>query len=200
MNNGLKVFLILTIAADPRLLETTIVKMKEQWITSFKKVSINGRYAYGLVCLENAFQKEKVHHAQMKPLVDFLWTFTTSSKLDLWQGEVDELCPETILDSRTDFHDLDILSYDEAVLYKSFYESLPAYLIELIDTVMWIGLSNLYVGIGTYSSSSYEQLVILVSLCEENKVPQPALDVFQASSFNEMNGWGKSRPRSHWVE
>ena len=64
-----------------------------------KKVSIRGRMALGISCLEILLESEGlIEKEEMKKLLSHLWEFTSSERLDLWEDQMMGYEPEAVFE------------------------------------------------------------------------------------------------------
>jgi len=85
--------------------------------------SIRGRYAYSLLCLENAFRAEHVDLRDYQ-LLNVLWEFTNTTRLDLWEQEVRDIAPCCIMDESVVASEF-IGGEQHVEKYLQFYRRLP---------------------------------------------------------------------------
>jgi len=161
-----------------------------------RQISIPGRLAYSIECLENVISilidKSiiiKSDEIFIRLIIDRLWEFTESQDLSVWEKRGVEISPFVIFDVHEEnyFEDYETLSVQELHDLKSFYEKCPNYLNDVIDNCVEIGLSNLYGGITGVAQTSIDKVKNIIELLAENKIKIPNVDRY--SKFKFKNGW-----------
>jgi hypothetical protein len=104
---------------------------------NLEPVSINGRVAFGITCLEIMCSHWQISGASVQALLDKMWEFTESNRLDLWEEEVLEYCPGSPV---PDEEDADCFG-----LHHLPDEKQKAFC-EMVYKVCEIGTANLYGG------------------------------------------------------
>jgi hypothetical protein len=156
---------------------------------SFNEISIRGRLAYGVSCLENALLHFNIQNDLLeKEVLPRIWSFASSSDLTAWDDSVKEIDPVCILDNNSPGSRL-----------QKLYRSLPTIIIEMISDVIEIGAGNLYGGTTGYSPFSMKPLLRVIKTCKMNHISLPQLEPFKRSSFEEMHGWGFEREKSFFT-
>lgn len=150
-------------------------KLTEQ----LKSISITGRMAYAITCLEISIRAEKLNQEDFQPLLDTLWSFTSTPDL----GEWEELIMPFIPDLKAANHDFD---------YEP-YQSLSEPLLTCIDEIIEVGRGNLYAGVVTHSPATLESTLQVIRYMMANNHPLPLVENFQRSPFTlqDQHGWGK---------
>jgi len=160
-------------------------------INNFKTISIRGRVAFGILCLESAFQNEnKLNNQAVKYLLDHLWEFTASSELDEWLHKMEIITPDFLVLSN--YEDAsEIMNKAEYKGLINLYSSLPEYLVLLIEQTIWIGISNIYENTGDFSKRSLDALNVVLISSIKNNLEIPSFNQVSFSKFKQFNGWGK---------
>lgn len=148
----------------------------------FEPISIIGRFAFGLTCLEHTCQAWQVKSQKMNELIEYLWTFTSSHGLDTWESELNEFLPNYTYEMPTRF-EYGFLENDKQEL-----------LTDLILEVIEIAGANLYGGFR--SEYTMVHTLKVASLLEENNIELPNLTPFQKSKVTEFHGWGNPVDKS----
>ncbi|MEP0265875.1 hypothetical protein [Dokdonia sp.] len=160
--------------------------------SKIKKISIRGRLAFGINCIENYLTENNIVNQYMVMLVDTLWEATTSERLDLWEKKISDLDPSNILDPHPENFPSDYKLLTETAFYelKTFYINADEKFIFLIENTIEIGIGNLYGGTQKYSpttlASTLDVHKIAISVLKEI----PDINKFQFSKFSEHSGWG----------
>jgi len=165
----------------------------------FKRISIRGRVAYCIMCLENAFEKEKIESQESFSLLEKLWAFTNSHTLDEWDEMINDVTPCCILDENFDVNDF-VEDANIVYRFKDFYEKLPEYLNDIIDLTIGVGVGSLYGGVGSYSKRTLEPTLNVVELIVANDVIMPHIGLVANYSFDDFHGWGYAFTREDVIK
>jgi hypothetical protein len=157
----------------------------QEFIEQLKRISITGRMALGITCLENILRTLSIECEELSKFISLLWKFTSSNTLDDWEEQV---CQEVELLFR---------SKETSVSQVS---KIPLYIFEIIDEVIEIGRGNLYCGIREYSEYTLFALLKVLNSMEKNNFAIPRLDKFKKSSFSEFDGWGNRVDPSYFKD
>ncbi len=106
-----------------------------------------------------------------------------------WEKVVNNILPMNILDNKFNINDFDI-EHSLVFKLKLFYEHLPSYLVDLIDSTFGVGLNNLYGNTEKYSPSTLDSTLQVVAICRQNNIKMPDIADFLKFSFDEEHGWG----------
>ena len=160
----------------------------------FKKISITGRFAFGVTCLEHYIKEQTLESKWLDRIINVLWEFTTSKDVTDWNKRISELDPNNILDKNPNnkashYDSLTELEFNEL---KKYYRGLPKDLLLLIDLVIDIGTSNLYGATGDYSKSTLESTMMVYKFSQEKIDAMIDINKFKVSKFSEQNGWGNA--------
>jgi len=151
-------------------------------------VSIRGRYFYGYCCLLNTIQKYKLEPIY-KPLDIILKSFVETDQLDDWQGRVDEFMPSRILE--VDFpliHCVASTDKKSNGLIK-YYSEQPFVVLNIIEELIWLGISNLYGGFD--SKHTFPYIKQIVKYLEEENIDLPNEGILKIFPVSEDRGWGE---------
>jgi hypothetical protein len=113
-----------------------------------------------------------------------LWSFTSSERLDQWDGQVKALMPAGAAD------------IPRFVEQPSLEPARANLLYEMLRAVHDIGGENLYGGfVSEFTRTPTERALALI---KQAGVPVPDWKVFARSSVLERGGWGRPRPASYF--
>lgn len=159
----------------------------------FKEISIRARLAYGICCLENALVYYKKDISEWKELLDFLWEFPPiTGFLTDWTEKILDYIPHIIIEYlyEKDFS----ISEDKYNYYKNLYSKTEKPILNLIDTIDYLGAEELYVGIEKYSPDTLEHVQRILDIMYEHKIPLPDTESFRQFKFDvkpiDDYGWG----------
>jgi hypothetical protein len=152
----------------------------------FHQISIRGRYVYCYLCLKNT-----INNKSLEDIPEFLdvilRTFTMSSRLDDWQGEVDEVMTSIILDVQNAESYYKLISNQQVLELRKYY--LKNMLVaDMIENLIWLGISNLYGGFN--SSNTFQYVKKTMNLMNDNRIELPDFSVISSCSVNDRGGWG----------
>ncbi|PTD16294.1 hypothetical protein [Flavobacterium columnare] len=158
----------------------------------FKKISIRGRFAFGIMCIEEYLLENSIKDFWIEKLLIHLWEFTESDNLDVWDEKISDLNPYNILEVDyeeypNDFPTINASEYKEL---KKIYENLDSDLVILISQTIEIGVSNLYGGTGEYSNHSLIPTLEVYKIAEKTISKKPDVNNFIQFKYSESNGWG----------
>ena len=164
-----------------------------------KKISIVGRMALGIRCFEIYLEKiGLLKNPLIQNMLSDLWEFTTLNRIDKWDEKIMEYDPDFIAayieEDDTSYYK--ILSSEAVKMYYDIYQSTSHEVANFVDDVIWIGKSNLYSGTRSYSKSTFNLTVKVLTLLRQNGLEIPDLSVFEKSKYEENHGWGKPRERA----
>ena len=181
----------------------------------FKKVSIRGRVAYGICCLENAMKKYGIVGEGWNILLKDLWSFTTIPaemvphkmggvcfSLERWE-EVLDLLPKFFIENDYDYSEA-CEKWKSIKLTREEYESMTlAYkeksneVIEILcEKIYDIGAEELFAGFHDYSMDTLRILQELLDVMYNNDILLPNPELFMQYEFAPQGidiysyGWG----------
>jgi hypothetical protein len=157
----------------------------------FKGISIRGRFAFGALCIENAFEKERIAGDVPKQLLTEIWQYTATDRLDNWEERINNIAPVCLLDDKFDINTFNSFTPIQILQFKAFFESLPAYIVDIVDFTIEIGVSNIYGGTGAYSETTLGHLMQVVNVASLHDVRIPDHNLFHQFPFSEVHGWGR---------
>jgi hypothetical protein len=161
-----------------------------------KMLSIRARMAYCILCLENTLNAADIDVGELKVLLEELWKFTSSDRLDEWEERIRELTPYVLLDDKFDIDQYVYFDRECIYLYRSLYQQLPQYIIDIIDYSISVGVDNIYGGTSSYSPDTLASTVKVIDLCQSQNIPLPAIEKVLRYSFSSNNGWGENFERA----
>jgi hypothetical protein len=167
----------------------------------FKQISIRGRFAFGIICLENLLAYFNIESQLLKTIVQNHWRFTNLEKLGELEDYFTTIKPWCIL---SDYPKLKVnpekmheFGYDHITLeeMKSTYDlycTLPKDVTGILSELSTIANANISAGCGEYSHLTFQPTVKILEIMGSypvNIIPEPKMFLF--SSFKENNGWGE---------
>ncbi|MCA8830410.1 hypothetical protein [Hymenobacter pini] len=170
----------------------------QQLEAQLKRVSIKGRMAYCITCLENVLACKQLQEPALDKLLQCLWDFTSNPDLSDWEKKIMDFSPESILEEPLE--ECSYLTLSEAQHLRTVYMSLSKSLLICIDDTIEVGRGNLYGGTSGYSPHSLIPAMQVVRYMVAHTYPLPPMENFLRSPFTEedQHGWGKRVDRSYF--
>ena len=159
-----------------------------------KKISIRGRFAFGVKCIEQYAFEKNIDNKWIYKILETLWEFTNTDRLDIWDEKIEDLNPWNILEEHPDNNpsDYKTLSINEFNELYIFYNSLDKNFIDMIGNVIEIGTGNLYGATGKFSLFSLKPTLEVLRIAKLEIKQIPDIKFFEFSKFSEENGWGNN--------
>jgi len=159
-----------------------------------KRISVRGRFAIALRILEIELPKYPVFQQSptSKILISKLKGFTSSSTLDDWMEETDRLMPDIIMEDEGSYdaeYFADFLKEEYFNEFHKQYKALPNSFLSVVCHTFWIGQTEIYTSIQTYSENTYKYLLEVIKLTTVDNLPE-IIARYEFSSFEENRGWG----------
>lgn len=154
-------------------------------VNLFSQISINGRFIYGYLCLNNAIKNSRSDELPFE-LEELCQEFVSTDKLDNWHTKVEDLLPSFLLDTveiKGEFFHLDTIEK-----IKLYYQKQPLFIVNIIENLFWLGISNLYTSYRSDYSLKY--LKIIIEKMNEYKLELPLFETIKNCSSSEKHGWG----------
>lgn len=194
-------------------------KKSEQKISQeeFSKISIRGRVAYGICCLENAMIKYNISGEGWNILLKRMWEYTTLSgaldrkigmlTLEKWMN-LTKFLPKQEYYYGAPNYKLFVerrVCYPEEPptedTYNKLFDSYHGHKNEVINKmcsiVFDIGSDEMYAGIDEKSKVTLDDLQEMLDIMYENEIPLPDIEPFRQYVFHksgwdyDLHGWGE---------
>lgn len=168
-------------------------KGDERMNQNFEDISIKGRVAYGINCLENAINHYNYGKEKWQFVLGQLWKFTDIEYLDDWYYQTAEFMPDSILEDEK-YNEADFEFIDKAQFYKLYdlYTNANEPVKRMIRMIFDIGSKELYGKIQGHSDSTLKHLKEVMNLCQSENIKLPNGEIYRKYSFEENGGWGES--------
>ena len=184
----------------------------------FKKISIRGRVAFGICCLENAMEKYKVSGQGWNLLLEKLWSFTSLPAVFV---PIDSGGIEFVLERWADINDfmpyskffyepysyVDLCKYlmlynrkiideNEYYLLREAYRDTNDIITSICSFAVDIGMCELWSTPDRYSATTLEELYKLIDFMNKNNISLPDMEPFKQYEYNpkgiddDSRGWG----------
>jgi hypothetical protein len=153
-----------------------------------KEISIRGRFAFAMRCLELVLNKEQeINNPVVQRTLTQLWTFTESDRLDNWEEEVFAFNPSLL---KVDIDEFSFPSKPEIEEIKEYYSSTTDTIRELISTIILIGTENLYAATVDFSKATLDPTLHVIKLTKSTVGQIPNIENFKKFAFADKDGWG----------
>ncbi|OQP39789.1 hypothetical protein A4H97_16330 [Niastella yeongjuensis] len=166
----------------------------------FKQISIRGRFAFGLTCVEKIIDHYRIKDALLDSVIEGFWRFTSAEKWGEYEGYLYNRDPDCVL---SDFPSLKIqpekkhefgyddISYSELESIYELYLKLPPHITGILTHLTTIANSNISAGCGEYSECTFAPTLEILAIIEDFDTIdfyKPADFLF--SGFDQQSGWG----------
>ena len=152
----------------------------------FENISIVGRFAFSVTCLEQVCKVWNIKNIEMDNLIDFLWTFTLLD-FDSWECDLYNIIPLDIFDMPEQFGFVHLEKEKEKILLIIFYN-------------IFQFTSMKYNPRKFKDRHSLLCTLKIGSLLEENSIELPDLKPFPKSKITEYSIWGSPASKSYFKE
>ncbi|MBS7531571.1 hypothetical protein IC619_013870 [Hazenella sp. IB182353] len=148
----------------------------------FDEISIRGRIAYGVTCMNELCKKRRINSSKMISFLELIKSGTKTNDFTQIELAVPEYYPkdESLKELAIAFG-FDHLSIDQQKIVEIALEELT-----------YTTLGNIYAGYR--SEYTLEPLINLIQILKDNDIVLPDSKPFKKSKSTEQNGWGKSVP------
>ena len=166
----------------------------------FKQISIRGRFAYGLTCLEKLIVFYGINNTILNSTIKKFWEFTNIEKLGELEDYFCNIDPFCIL---TDYPKLkeqperkhefgyDDLTLNEMEQVFELYKDLPLNIRDILTHLVTIANSNISAGCGEFSILTFEPTLKIANIISEySLIDAPKPTDFLFSDFRQNHGWG----------
>lgn len=163
-------------------------------IEKLNKISIRGRVAYGIICLERAIAHFGFDKYDWSYLLNLLWSITYS-KLGVWHYPLAECTGRSIINDEEYLEDLDFLTKEKFWELNKLYKNANSTVLKIIDLIFEISTRDLYSSIANNSQDTLGYLIEIIELMEQNNIPLPDVELFERFPIAEGDGWGREFTR-----
>lgn len=161
----------------------------------FKYITIRGRVAFAICCLENAIEFYSFQKLDFDLLLDFLWRYPTAnhiSDLSDWHENEAECVAFCIMDElpyeKCGFEFITKVQY---LNLKTLYQKTNKIIWDLTDRIAAIGTQSLYGGVRDGSPITLNELNQVITLMNSENIPLPNFKDFESFNYpiNPENDW-----------
>lgn len=167
---------------------------------TFKQISIRGRFAFGLTCVEKIIDHYRIQDERLNTIIEEYWRFTNCEKWGQYEDYFFTRSPYCVL---ADFplvkmhpgkmHEFgyDNISYSELETIYELYVKLPETITNILSHLTTIANINISAGCGEYSISTFEPTLKIVEIVQAlDNIDFLTPETFLFSSFQQNHGWG----------
>ena len=153
----------------------------------FKKISIRGRIAYGIMCAES-FALTKHPERDWRPLFKVLWGIARDDVYwDVWASDVIDRLPETVCsDDPRDFEELDSEMLEQ---FRALYQGMPEAFNRILADIVEIEEADAFSVVEGYGAAALESLQDLIDAMQAEGMELPNQEPI-ASMLFEGDGRG----------
>lgn len=174
-------------------------------VNQLKNLSVNGRQAYGLVCMHKAKNHYKINHEIIDELIDKLWYYvedkSPNGTYGDWWEELNKYDPE-IVNEHPETYQMNSNNPEndfENRIYK-LYTGLPITFLKIIDNTIWIARCNFFGGITDYAPQSLAHTRHVLREIKLIGVQPPKLESYLKNDFKIRRGWGHYMSKSELIK
>lgn len=157
-----------------------------------KKVSMNGRMAYAIQCIEKYFIA-KYPQIDCTKLSKEMWK-VTSEYFDKWHDKFMEIIPEYLYEFGEKYTDgnWEYLNKDSFNYWIGFFKDTKndTNINKLLKNLADISMVYCYAPIPGEGKESLKLIDNIEKILNDNQIELPKSDTFTFSDFSEKNGWG----------
>lgn len=164
-----------------------------------KEISIWGRIAYGICCLENFITAQDYSKVEWAVVFELLWSFSDEEYYDEWLFKVAEFLPENILENEAfDEGEWDFIDEDLFYVLRELYSETP--FIDEINLILLaihnICCAELYTLTKVPATKSLIMTEQLIEQLKKLKFELPNIALFTPFSIHYKDCWGIAMKRS----
>lgn len=158
-------------------------------IADFNTISMNGRMAYAIICIEK-YLLDKFPNDDWSELSKVMWN-VTSMYWDEWDNKFIEIIPEFLFEfnsyAESDFEEISENEYD---CFVSLFKGKPSTINTLLFKLHQIQEVYCYSSIPENGKEASQLVIDICAILENDNVSLPDLNTVKFSSFTEKDGWG----------
>ncbi|GAA4275919.1 hypothetical protein [Aquimarina mytili] len=157
----------------------------------FSNISIRGRVAYAIICLENAIRFYEKENLDWLYIFNLLWAYT-KDEVGNWHYPMAESTPKSIMfDADYSSKEMEYIDRDEYEKLSLLYKNSNNTINYIIDKLFEIGTRDLYSSIINNSPDTLKYLQEIIDVMEERGITLPNIKFFQKFPISENEGWGR---------
>ena len=158
----------------------------------FINMSIRGRVAYGICCLQNTLIWADASTEEWHLILDHLWEFTESENIEEWFYSTAEYLPEYVLDN-VPFHkrENEYVSQSFNDYLATIYRKTNPIIYKIMDAIFMAGTIEMYGSIVDGGQQSLSHIIRLIDIMKSNNIPLPDYSIFKKFT----GSWGRTFSR-----
>ena len=160
-------------------------------ISDFNNISMNGRMAYAILCVEK-YLLETFPANNWTELSKLMWK-ATSIYWDEWDDKFIEIIPEYLFEfnsyAESDFEEI---TEDEYNLFVTLFKNKPIVINTLLMKLHKIQEVYCYSSIPGNGKEASQIVLDICDILEKDGVTLPNIGIVSFSSFSERDGWGNN--------
>lgn len=160
----------------------------------FTNISIRGRVAYAVLCLEKAIVHFGFDKYDWSFVLNLLWSIT-NTKLGSWHYPLAECTGRSIINDEGNLEDLEFLTKDKFWELNKLYKKSNNVILRIIDLIFEISTRDLYASIVNGSPDTLKYLQEIIDTMDQNKISLPNMEFIKKLPISENGGWGRDFTR-----
>jgi hypothetical protein len=157
----------------------------------FVTISIKGRVAFAICCLENAIKHFNYNPNEWRIVLEKLWAYTNIEFFDDWHYSIAEILPESILEFDIyEEENFEYLEEEQFEMLQKLYNSSNATVKDIIKFIFDIGISEFYGRLENHGQRTLDKLKILINYMVSNGIQLPDINILKIFSYDDGDGWG----------
>lgn len=155
-------------------------------------ISIRGRAACCISCLENALLHYGYNCQEWKFVLEHLWSFMNAQYVDNWFYETADIVPKFLLeDIKYDEEEFELIDEKKFHELYELYNRTNEIIKELIKLIFDLVSVELYGRIQGYSEGTIVIVKRVIQLCKKENIQLPDIADYKKYSFSIADGWGE---------
>ncbi len=158
-------------------------------IGKLMKLSIRARVAWSILCLEQKLGQDRKNDKSWEEILELLWTYTSSNRLDIWDNKTAKIDPEVILFKHPDINAPQTALQKKLILV---YQRVDEGTLTILNAIINIGTYYLY---GAISEGDDEECVLQLSrieeVCVNDNITWPPDDLFAGHTYSPKKPYGE---------
>ncbi len=156
----------------------------------FKKISIRGRVAFAICCLESIIIANRYDINDWSVLLNKLWMIAELEVVSDWLYIVAECLPENILEVASyDYGSFQYINEDEYEQLYELYSKCREDIWELIEIIFDLGTAQMYSNIKGFSEATLSELEKVITFMKAKNIDMPSVSQFRMLLY--CDGWGE---------
>lgn len=159
-----------------------------------EQISIRGRVAFAILCLELAIKHFKLETLNWKFLLGLLWSYTNSN-VGRWHEVLSECIPNSVLVDDFVKEEMELLTEDQFNELRELFNTSNDVINQIINQIFWIATEDLYSSISNYSQGTIDTLLKILKEMDKYEIDTPDIQLFTELTIEENDGWGREFKR-----